>query len=166
MNKPAISNRQVSYLDLNHEGFLDLLVAVLAKGKPFRFRAAGISMHPYIKDGDVVTIENMKGKLPSIGDVVAAIHPQNGRLMIHRINKKTPNGYKIRGDNILNSEVIIPNDKIYGIVTQISRDGNPETFGLGIERYLIALRKPIDKNTKIIQQILRIILRIMERISR
>ena len=166
MNKPAITHRQVSYLDLNHEGLLELLEAVLEKGRPFRFRAAGISMHPYIRDGDVVTVENIQGKVLGIGDVVAALHPQNGRLMIHRIIKKTPDGYKIRGDNTPDSETLIQKDKVYGIVSQISRNGNPVTFGLGLEKYLIALRIPFDRNSGFTQPLLRRVLRSMERISR
>ncbi|MCF7810396.1 S26 family signal peptidase [bacterium] len=166
MNKPLITNRQVSYLDLNHEGFLELLEAVLDKGKAFRFRVAGTSMRPYIKDGDVVTIEKIHRKILQIGDVVAAIHPENGRLIVHRIIKKTPNGYRIRGDNISNSEALIQKAKIYGIVSHISRDGNPVTFGLGHEKILIALRKPFDRDSVLIQPIIRYILRIMKKLSK
>jgi len=166
MDKPSISNRQVSNLDLNHEGFLDLLEAILAKGKPFRFRAAGNSMQPYIKDGDVVTIEKTQGKMNRIGDVVAAIHPQNGRLMVHRIIKKTPKGYKIRGDNIPNSDVIVQPDKILGIVSNITRDGVPVVFGLGYEKYIIALLMPIDKFPILLQPLVKFMIRIMKRMSR
>ena len=166
MDKPSISNRHVSNLDLNHEGFLDLLEAVPAKGKPFRFRVAGISMHPYIKDGDVVTIEKTQGKILRIGDVVAAIHPQNGRLMIHRIIKKTSDGYLVNGDNIPNSDVIVQSDKILGIVSSISRDGVPVLFGLGHEKILIAALSPIDKFPEPIQPIVRFMIKILKRMAK
>jgi hypothetical protein len=45
-----------SELFLTGPVFIELLHATLAKGVPFPFRARGSSMHPFIKDGDVITV--------------------------------------------------------------------------------------------------------------
>jgi hypothetical protein len=41
---------------LSMKALVELLSAVTEKGKSFRFGAAGISMIPFIKDMDVITI--------------------------------------------------------------------------------------------------------------
>jgi hypothetical protein len=45
-------------------GLVELARAVLAKGKSFRFHAPGLSMTPFIRDGDFVTIG------PDFGDTL------------------------------------------------------------------------------------------------
>ncbi|MCU0606664.1 MAG: radical SAM protein [Candidatus Edwardsbacteria bacterium] len=65
------------------EDFRELLRQTLARGVPLRFAAAGASMDPFIKDGDVLTVSPLPPRL-SPGDIVAAVSPANGLVVVHR----------------------------------------------------------------------------------
>lgn len=119
---------------------------VLEQGLPFRFRAGGTSMLPFIQDGDVLTIAPIEGRTPSVGAVVAYLANNlsmstTPRLIVHRIIQHTPGGFMIRGDNQLSceGEDLIANEQILGIVKGVERAGRPVRLGLGCERYLIVL---------------------------
>jgi hypothetical protein len=80
-----------SYIQYGGEGTIsnralsELLQAVLDKGMPFRFRAPGFSMSPFIRDGDVITISRLSGDSPGQGTVVAFSQPKTGKLIVHRV---------------------------------------------------------------------------------
>ena len=134
----AFFDKSDSELSLSKEALIELLRAVFGKGLPFRFRAGGSSMHPFIRDGDVITLHPLPENLPRLGDVVAYVQPQNGRLTVHRVVGKTGHSFLIRGDNLLDGDGAIPEVDILGYVTAVERDGKWVTFGLGSERRMIA----------------------------
>ena len=103
-----------------------------------RFSAKGFSMAPFIRDGDVITVSPFREKFPGIGIVVAFIHPQFGKLMVHRIVAKKEKCFLIRGDNSADSDGLIPREHILGYVTNVERRGKNVILGLGFERYVIA----------------------------
>jgi hypothetical protein len=111
--------------------------AILARGIPFRFRARGLSMHPFIKDGDVVTISPIEEGQPGLGVVVAFLHPENRNLTLHRIVGTQPGGYLVRGDNAVQSDGLVSPARILGFVSQVERDGKVVKLGFGPERRLI-----------------------------
>ncbi len=74
-DKPALFSKKGGELKLSGPDLIELLQAVLDKGVPFRFRAKGFSMTPFIKDGDVITIFPLEGSRPRLGDIVAFTHP-------------------------------------------------------------------------------------------
>lgn len=126
-------------LPLTGEALLDLMSSVLAKGFPFRFCARGWSMAPFIKDGDVITISPLKSKTISVGEVVAFIHPEFSKLVVHRSIAKQGVTVLIRGDRVENyTDGIIPIHNIIGRVTKIERNKRQIWIGLGPERYIIA----------------------------
>ena len=85
--------------EIPNEVLLELITAVLEKGSAFRFQAKGGSMTPFIKDGDVITLESIQGKKILRGDVVAVISPTPEKLRVHRVVKINKVGYIIKGDN-------------------------------------------------------------------
>jgi len=115
-----------------------LLKDVLGKGWPCRFQAKGHSMSPFIKDGDVVTISPLSGNSPGIGDVVAFIHPQNKRLIIHRVIRKGGDAYLLKGENASEADGLVKKENIFGVVRDVERGGKKAFLGLGPERFLIA----------------------------
>jgi len=115
-----------------------LLRAVLEKGKPFRFEATGGSMSPFMRDGDVITVSPLSGTSPRLGDVVAFIRLENGKLVVHRLVGKRDGCYLIRGDSAPDNADLIPRASVLGRVTKVERDGKRLYLGLGPERYLIA----------------------------
>lgn len=112
---------------------------VLATGAAFQFRAKGHSMTPFIKTGDLITVAPASKVKPSLGKVVAFIHPVTAHLVIHRVIARRGSSFLIQGDNISpQSDGWVPSQSILGCVTRIQRDGRRVTFGLGFERYLLA----------------------------
>jgi hypothetical protein len=132
---------QDSVLSLSGPALLELLRAVLAKGIPFRFCARGMSMSPFIKEADVVTVSPCPGKSVSLGQVVAFVHPHTGRLVVHRVVAIGRDACRIQGDNTSGSgeEDVVPFPYILGRVTRVERAGRRVRLGLGPERKLIAL---------------------------
>lgn len=117
---------------------LELLRAVLDRGVPFRFRAPGFSMCPFVRDGDVITVSRLPGGSPGPGRVVAFIHPGTGKLVVHRMVGKKGDSYLIKGDNSPEADAFVPKGDILGYVTKVERDGRRVFIGLGMERLPIA----------------------------
>ena len=86
--------------------------AVLAEGTNISFRARGRSMSPFICNNETVVIEPLFREL-RIGDVIL-FRSQGGQLILHRILKKTLNGYGTRGDGTSHDDGIIPHNAVLG----------------------------------------------------
>lgn len=137
-NKPAIFGKKGVELKLSGTALVELLQAVLDKGVPVRFRAKGFSMTPFIKDDDVITVAPLSDALPRLGDVLAFIHPQTERIVVHRVVGKKGIYFLVKGDNTSDSDGLISKTDILGCVTRVERDGKKIFLGLGPERCLIA----------------------------
>ena len=113
--------------------------AVLERGAAFRFRAMGGSMHPMIQNGDVLTVAPLGCGTLSLGDVVEFRHPGHGGLRVHRVVGRRNGAYLVQGDGLTEPDGWIPRENILGRVTEITRRGRRIHFGLGCERFAIAL---------------------------
>jgi len=119
--------------------FTSLLKGVLDMGASFRFRANGVSMTPFIKQGDLVTLSPYTESKPRLGDVAAFFLPGTEKLTIHRVVGKKENGYLLKGDNATAIDGVIPLENILARVQKVERGGSEIRLGLRQERYLIAL---------------------------
>jgi signal peptidase I len=117
----------------------NLMRQVLSRGSPFRFHARGMSMAPFIQDGEAIFVAPLRQNQPGLGDVMAFIHPQTGRLVVHRVVGKHGRAYLMRGDNANGDPDEVSLEYLLGKVTQVERKGRQVRLGLGPERYLIAL---------------------------
>lgn len=136
--KPLLYSRKRSELSLSSESLTKLLKAVLEKGRLFRFRAKGFSMSPFIRDGDVLTLSPLKNGSPSIGKVVAIIHPITGKLIVHRVIRRKSDSYVMKGDNLPDADIPVKKIDILGYVMNVERNGKRVFVGLGFERLFIA----------------------------
>lgn len=128
-----------STLSLSNPQLIDLLQAVLEKGKCFRFEAKGASMSPFIKNQDVITIAPLPPATIANGDVIAFRCPDTDKLIVHRAVKRTASRSIItKGDNLDRADGTIPYENLLGIVTAIERAGRQHRLGLGPEKYLLA----------------------------
>ncbi len=126
-------------LSLPNSSLIELLQAVLSSRLRFRLQVKGSSMSPFIRDGDVVTIARQHFlRSYNYGRVVAFIHPQNGRLMIHRVVGRKGGSYLTQGDNVSGADGLLSPDRILGHITCAERDGMRVFIGFGPERFLIA----------------------------
>jgi signal peptidase I len=116
-----------------------LMRAVTEKRVPFRFKARGFSMAPFINDSDVITVSPLTGSSPRLGDVVAFTHPQAGRLVVHRVVGKRNGSYLIKGDNTIEYDGLVPRANIAARAVMVERDGERAFAGLGPERRILAL---------------------------
>lgn len=131
----VVPGREVA---LPGEDLAALMRAVLDKGKAFRFEARGASMHPVIRDGDVVTVRPVAGAEARTGDVVAFVHPADGGVRIHRIVETEGPAYRLKGDNALSEDGPVPAAAILGRVDRVERDGRAVPLGPFLRSSLIA----------------------------
>lgn len=124
---------------LSMKALVELLKAVLGSGKPFRVRATGFSMSPFIQNYDTITISPLPPGGPCIGDIAAFIQPKTGKLVVHRVVGMKKDGYLMRGDNAQEPDGLIPASCILGYITRVEREGKPVSLRSRPEKVLIAL---------------------------
>jgi hypothetical protein len=133
-------NGQVKDLVLANTELVDLMRQFLSRGMPFRFRARGWSMTPFIQDGDAISVAPFRQNRPGLGEVAVYVQPQTGHLVVHRVIGKRGRACLIQGDNVASGPdgLVLP-ESLLGRVTKVERNGRLVWLGLGPERYLIAL---------------------------
>jgi hypothetical protein len=140
MDKPALYLQKGSDRLLSGQALLEIMEAVLQKGRPFRFQARGFSMSPFIRDGDILTIAPLSPGRPQWGKVAAFIDPGDGLLILHRVIGVRKRAFLTRGDHPSNEkDGWIPRENLLGLVTEVERNGGKIHLGMGPERFLIAL---------------------------
>lgn len=95
------------------------LTAALASGVPVAFRARGISMYPWIRDGDIVTVSVARQVRP--GQVVL-VDVGNG-LRVHRVIAREELKVWTAGDRFTFADPPVPAKHILGRVESVSRNG-------------------------------------------
>ncbi len=137
---PASYIIQAGELPLSGADLLGLIRPVLGRGLPFRFRAGGQSMSPFIRDGDVISIVPIDQKGPRLGEVVAFCYPGPDQLAVHRVIRRQGTTCLLQGDNLpQRPDGLFPHEALLGKVVRIERDGRPVRFGIGPERVFIAI---------------------------
>jgi hypothetical protein len=71
--------------------------------------------------------------------VAAVASPDDRRLLVHRVIRCQAGRIQTRGDGNLQPDGWSQADQILGVVVKVERDGQPARFGLGPERWVIAL---------------------------
>lgn len=130
--------RKDGEMSLSGAALTELMTAVLAKGKAFRFRARGWSMSPFVKDGDVITVAPSGGRGLRLGAIVAFLLPTSGRVAVHRIVGRSPEGFVVRGDNTDGVDGTLAAERILGVVTEVVRGGKKIRGVRGAGAVLIA----------------------------
>lgn len=108
---------------------IELIRAVHEKSKSFRFKAKGFSMSPFVKDGDVLTIDKHNDSY-NFGDLAAFVRPCVQKLVVHRIVGKKNNLYLLKGDNIFKNDGFVPFSNMLGKVVKVDRGGRNILFGV------------------------------------
>jgi signal peptidase I len=117
--------RQCQGISLSAPMIMELIEAVHEKGASFRFQARGRSMTPAIRDGDFITVSPLSESLPRRGDVLAFRHPEQPRMLVHRVLHVREKKYFIKGDNCYEADGWVPAENILGIVTKVEHRGKP-----------------------------------------
>jgi hypothetical protein len=139
-DKTVYVARTEDELSLSGNAAVELLKASMERGKPFKFKAGGWSMAPFIRDGDILTLSPLLISFPKKGDVVGVIDPDTKNLMVHRVVGMKNGRYRVKGDGLDKEDRgSFGLNGIWGHVTQVERDGKQVRFGLGPERSTIAV---------------------------
>ncbi len=101
--------------------FAIIVKTILEKGKTAKFKATGNSMLPNIINNDVVSLCPYRKKEPEIGDIVALKDKATGRIIIHRLIKKS-NLFFIKGDSAIRGDGLFSREDIIGFVSEIERN--------------------------------------------
>jgi len=136
---PTFLIKKEDVFSFSDPAFIELFKAVLNKKAAFRFKAKGFSMSPFIKDGDAITVANFFDVGPKWAEIVAFIHPETEKLIVHRVVARRKEFYIIKGDNACKGDGFVPRENIIGRVTKVERKGKRVFFGFGPERFLIAM---------------------------
>jgi signal peptidase I len=91
-----------------------LLENICDKGGALKLKVRGMSMSPFICDGDVVMINALKESPIKVGDVVACTHPDTGKLMIHRVVQINGKQYLLKGDHLYDNDGWFEKKDIHG----------------------------------------------------
>jgi signal peptidase I len=111
-------------LSLTQAELSDISTEVLERGGLFSFKAHGASMYPFIRDGDILTVQPVAVNTINVGDVVF-YRSLWKRLVAHRVIRKISRDGKylltIRGDSGLNTTEQVSADHVLGRVVSIQR---------------------------------------------
>lgn len=147
-----------NYITVEHEAHalsravvLALMSAVLDRGLPFRFRARGSSMQPFIRDGDILTIAPVETGDVRVGDIIAFRQEVNApRVLIHRIVARQNSRWLLRGDNALVADGEVDASDILGRVVRIERGSRKVRMGSAIFRHFISWLSNRGQLTKLV----------------
>jgi signal peptidase I len=108
------------------DAFLGLSQEIMHKGKSLRFLAQGTSMHPLVRNGDILMVDPVKSGKIRVGDVVLCT-PAVGSVVVHRVirTKKTRKAtrYLVQGDQASQPDGWISQEQVTARLSAIERDG-------------------------------------------
>lgn len=108
-----------------------LLEAILEHGDEACFKVSGHSMIPLVRTGDVVRLSPLAWRGARPGDVVAVRQTPGDRLLIHRVIRREPGRWTVRGDSNLQADGVFTEAEIVGVVCAVVRRGREVWFGGG-----------------------------------
>ncbi len=113
-------------LSLAPPDFAELAAQILGSGHALRFQARGGSMHPFIRDGDVIEVEPVEASQIGLGDVIFCRVPGD-RLVAHRVIRVSGEDGQValmtRGDSAARFDQIVYAEQVLGRVVAIERRG-------------------------------------------
>ena len=122
--------------------FTALTADLLGTGHALRFRARGGSMHPFIKDGDVIEVQPISAVAIRRGDVVFCRNG-GGRVVAHRVIRVRSESGRvalvIRGDALACPDGLISPEQVLGRVVALERGGRHIGLDAGLQRLVSAL---------------------------
>jgi len=119
-------------LNLKREDFTSIAQEVLGRGRTLRFKARGGSMSPFIRNGDVLEVVPVKGKI-NLGDIIL-YYSSYGNSVVHRVIQRNKGSIITKGDSVPGSDQPVLFRKVLGRVVAVEKNG-----------WRIRLDKPVGK---------------------
>lgn len=118
---------ETSVIACSSPDFSGLSAEILRLGKSLRFQARGHSMQPLVRDGDILLVKPLGGRLPRVGDVVLCV-TESSMVLVHRVIRRQLRSHDyyflVQGDQVAQPDGWIQQAQIYGKVETIERDGS------------------------------------------
>ena len=131
-----------------------VLQRALADGTRVRFRAAGVSMHPTIRDGEVITIAPIRAGEVSRGDVLLCRHQK--RMLAHRVVGLTARGderlFLLQGDAKAGCDAPVAARDVVGKVVSVCRNGREIPLCDRLARLRYAIRKSASRAKALVRR--------------
>jgi hypothetical protein len=112
---------------------------MLERGHDIRFTARGRSMHPFVRDGDVLTIRPWRRHPPRVGSV-ALYWGEHGHFVAHRVVGITTKGgqrcFRILGDALRMPLEEVREDQVLGSAVSLIRNGREIPIDSAPRRWL------------------------------
>ncbi|MBN1140131.1 MAG: signal peptidase I [Anaerolineae bacterium] len=120
---PLLAQRSI---ECDSAEFDALAQAILDEGLTLRFRAKGMSMHPFVRNGDILHVRAVAPDRVHIGELVL-FRIAGSRVAVHRVLRKTRSAGKpafvIKGDRVEQPDGVVPAENILGQVIARERNG-------------------------------------------
>jgi signal peptidase I len=121
-----------SHLDPADSAFVEVVSEVLGRGHSARFRAKGTSMHPTIREGEVVTVAPVQPTAIRRGDII--LYRSGQSVFAHRVVRITrqadgANMLLLRGDAAPTYDEPVSESAVLGRVVAVERNGRPLDLG-------------------------------------
>ena len=121
---------------------IEAVLELLSEGYAVRFRAGGQSMHPTIKDGEMITVEPVTAPAVKRGDIV--LYRSKNGVIAHRVVRAQPASCEprliLRGDALTSSDSPVALEQVLGRVALVERCGRSIKLAGGRARLVRAAR--------------------------
>lgn len=115
------SESSIKQISLSNEEFFKTAISFIDEGKQVQIPAKGNSMLPFIREGkDTIILEKLNEKSIKRGNIVLALQ-ENGRYVVHRIEKVEKDKIFLRGDGNICAREICSEQNLLAEVTSIIR---------------------------------------------
>ena len=108
-------------LNLKKEDFASIAHGVLGRGRALRFKAKGGSMSPFIRNGDVVEVVPVNGKI-NLGDIIL-YRSSHGNTVVHRVIRRSKESVITKGDALPSSDQPVLSRQVLGRVVSVEKNG-------------------------------------------
>ncbi|NIN66981.1 MAG: signal peptidase I, partial [Anaerolineae bacterium] len=106
--------------------FEELSVELLRAGHDLRFEARGRSMHPLVRDGDILLVRPAGHGELAVGDIVLYRSPRRG-IVVHRVVGIRRDGHErvlsVKGDAARHPDSAVLESHVAGKIVAIERSG-------------------------------------------
>jgi Peptidase S24-like len=122
--------------------FTPLCTDLLRAGWRVRFSAAGSSMAPTLRDGDVLLVDAVLPDSVRSGDVL--LYASRRGVTAHRVVRlRDRSVFEVRGDAPGSPREWVPSAQVLGRVTALARNGRERPLGGAPIRYLQRLARAV-----------------------
>lgn len=121
------------------EQLLPVMEEILSAGGEVTFTPNGNSMYPMLKSGvDTVTLKKVSGPYKKYD--LPLYRRRDGSFVLHRIVGAKQSGYVMRGDNQLENEYYVEQDRIIALVVAFCKNGKTVSVNSFLYRLYCILR--------------------------